>query len=156
MSGKVQPGRVVRPARKGDEGAWLEMWREFVTIGPEPAAADAPAYVWTQVHDPASPMNLLIAELDGAPVGFLLYVTHPYSWSPRECCYLLDLYVRPAARGKGRGRALIDALAELGRKAGWLRVYWMTQADNAPAQALYDKVAVRSALVRYDMYLSGH
>ena len=57
---------IVRPAEHGDESAWLEMWRDFTAIGPEPAAPGAPAYVWAQVHDPASPMKLLIAELDGA------------------------------------------------------------------------------------------
>jgi ribosomal protein S18 acetylase RimI-like enzyme len=54
------------------------------------------------------------------------------------------------------GRRLIQALAERGRAAGWLKIYWMTQADNAAAQALYDKLAKRSPLVRYDLLLAPH
>ncbi len=99
---------------------------------------------------------VVAADSEDRVVGFVLYVTHSYSWSTRPVCYLLDLYVRPESRQQGLGRALIDALAEIGRKEGWLKIYWMTQADNAMAQALYDKVAERSPLVRYDLYLAPH
>ena len=147
---------AVRAAHAADEGAWLEMWADFVRDGPEPCAPDAPALTWRRVLDAASPLDCLIAEEHGAPIGFLLYVTHPYSWSTRAVCYLLDLYVRPDHRGRGHGRALLEALDRTGRTAGWLKIYWMTQADNRLSQALYDKLATRSPLVRYDLYLAPH
>jgi hypothetical protein len=50
----------------------------------------------------------------------------------------------------------MEALAALGRREGWLKIYWMTQADNVTAQRLYDKLATRSPLVRYDMMLNEH
>ena len=69
---------------------------------------------------------------------------------------IVDLYVEPEGRGKGIGTALIERLAEIGRASGWLKVYWMTQADNDKAHALYGKMAKRSSLVRYDMHLNGY
>ena len=152
----AQPANVrVRDAEVGDEAAWRSLWRDFVVGGPEPCAEGAADYVWRNVQDSGSPMRLLLAEAGNrAPAGFLLYVTHPYSWSPRLACYLLDLYVVPAARGRRIGQTLIEILAERGRQDGWYKIYWMTQSDNAPAQALYDRLAERSALVRYDLMLN--
>lgn len=145
----------IRGARAADGPAWLAMWNAFVTSGPEPCAPDAPALAWSRILDPQNPLKCLIAEdAAGQQVGFLVYATQPYGWSRRPICYLQDLYVAPDARGRGRGRALIDALARIGRDAGWLRIYWMTQADNAIAQTLYDRVAKRSPLVRYDLQLA--
>jgi GNAT superfamily N-acetyltransferase len=147
----------IRDVAPSDEQRWYAMFAALVATGPEPCAPDAPAYVWGCVSAADHPMRLLIAAdaADNA-VGFLLYLTHPYSWSRRPIAYLLDLYVEPAKRGRGIGTALIERLAELGREAGWLKIYWMTQADNDKAHALYSKLAQRSPLVRYDLYLNEH
>jgi ribosomal protein S18 acetylase RimI-like enzyme len=147
----------IRAARPADEAAWRRMWADFIKEGPEPCAEEAPTSVWRGVHDESSPYGLLLAvDEQDRPQGFVLYVIHPWSWSARPACYLLDLYVAPEARGQGKGRALMEALAAQGRREGWLKIYWMTQADNATAQRLYDKFATRSPLVRYDMLLNEH
>jgi len=148
---------TVRPAAAGDEAAFLEMWSDFVQVATEPCPPEAAEVAFHRVLDPANTLGCLIAlSREGKQVGFALYVTHPYSWSTRDVCYLLDLYVRPEARGRGHGRALLDELSRIGREAGWLRINWMTQPDNALAHSLYDKVAERCPLVRYDLYLSPH
>lgn len=153
----ADPAGTVRAAAPGDEPAFLEMWRDFVQVGPEPCPPEAPALAFRRALDAASPMRCLIAEsAEARPVGFALYVVHPYSWSTRDVCYLLDLYVRPEARGRRHGSALIEEMARIGRAAGWLRINWMAQPDNPLAHALYGKVAKRSPLVRYDLYLSPH
>jgi ribosomal protein S18 acetylase RimI-like enzyme len=154
---QTTPRAHIRPARAEDEQDWIAMWRDFTKTGPEPCAPDAAAAVWRRVTDPSDPMKCVVAVgSEDRAVGFVLYLTHAYSWSTRLVCYLLDLYVRPEERRQGLGRALIDALADIGRADGWLKIYWMAQADNAAARALYDKVAARSPLVRYDLYLAPH
>ena len=151
------PGTTVRAATAHDEKPWLEMWRDFVLSGPEPCAPTAADVAWRRIMDPANPMECLVATDAGdVAIGFLLYVTHPYGWSSRSVCYLQDLYVRPDARRRGCGRALIETLSDAGRRAGWLKIYWMTQEDNVVARRLYDTIAVRSPLVRYDLQLAPH
>ena len=157
QGGRKQMKFTIRPAQASDRERWLSMFERHAALGPEPCAPEAPAYVWNCVLDQKEAMQLLIAadETDTA-IGFLLYLSHPYSWSRRLITYLFDLYVEPDARGIGVGTSLMERLAEIGREAGWLKIYWMTQVDNDKARALYDKVAERSPLIRYDLYLNSY
>jgi ribosomal protein S18 acetylase RimI-like enzyme len=64
-------------------------------------------------------------------------------------CYLEDLFVAEAARGRGLGRTLIEAVYEKAQAANASRVYWLTQASNAEARMLYDKVADNLGFIQY-------
>jgi GNAT superfamily N-acetyltransferase len=56
-------------------------------------------------------------------------------------CYLHDLFTAEAARGKGEGRKLIEAVYGRARHSGVVNVYWRTHAANVTARRLYDSVA---------------
>jgi GNAT superfamily N-acetyltransferase len=62
---------------------------------------------------------------------------------------LQDLFTAEPARGKGIGRALINAVYEQAKLAGASRVYWQTHETNQTAMQLYDKVAERSGFLVY-------
>ena len=94
-------------------------------------------------------MEALVAEHGGDVVGFVNYVLHATTWGTAETCYLEDLFVSPAARGSGAGRALIEAVLERSRSRGWDNVYWHTRRDNARARVLYDSLAEADDFVRY-------
>ncbi len=150
-------GFLIRPCTAGDEQRFLEMFRDLVASGPEPCAPEAPAHVWCCVMSPEGPMRMLIAEsAGGRPVGFALWVTFPYSWSARPVAYLLDVLVEQEMRRLGIGTALIEAVGAIGKREGWMKLFWMTQADNLEARAVYNRIAERSPLVRYDMFLNPH
>ena len=82
-------------------------------------------------------------------VGFVNCVLHPSTWGAADTCYLEDLFVSPAVRGSGAGRALIEAVVERARSRGLEKVYWHTRRDNARARALYDSLAEVDDFVRY-------
>ena len=119
-----------------------------------PAADDRE--LWRRIMGPDYPIGALVC---GPPagesplVGFANYVLRPHTFSSRMVCYLEDLWVDPSARGAGWGRKVIDALVIRGRDRGWRRVYWHTEADNAPARRLYDRVSRLTDYVRYDITL---
>lgn len=63
------------------------------------------------------------------------------------------LWVEPAARRAGIGRSLIESLVARGKEQDWSRLYWHTEADNAAARTLYDRIARATNYVRYDIVL---
>lgn len=89
------------------------------------------------------------AHVDGRLVGVTHCLLHTGIWTPKVC-YLEDLFVEPAARGRGVARALVDAIAHFSHAVGATRLYWLTHETNATARALYDKVAKYSGFVEYE------
>lgn len=93
-----------------------------------------------------------MARRGGEIVGFSISVLHEGTWVAAPVCYLEDLFVAPACRGAGVGRALIEDLVRLGKEKGWSRLYWHTRHDN-PARRLYDGFVEADDFVRYRMDL---
>ena len=92
---------------------------------------------------PRPHFTCLVAELDGAVVGFALY--HPiYSTWQGRSMYLEDLYVQPAHRGRGVGTALLARVAAEAEAAGCARLDWSVLTWNEPAIRVYERIgAVR-------------
>jgi len=81
-----------------------------------------------------------IALADGTPAGFALWFYSVSTFEGRHGIYLEDLYVRPAARGRGLGRALLAGLARRCVAENLARLDWAVLDWNAPAQAFYDSL----------------
>ncbi len=79
----------------------------------------------------------LIAELDGAPVGLALFFHNFSTWTGWRGLYLEDLYVTPAARGAGVGKALLTRLAAIAVERGCARFEWQVLTWNTPAIDFY-------------------
>jgi GNAT superfamily N-acetyltransferase len=79
-----------------------------------------------------------IAETDGIPVGFAFWFYSVSTFEGRHGIYLEDLYVRPAARGAGVGKALLAHLARRCLAEDLARLEWAVLDWNTPAIAFYD------------------
>ena len=82
-------------------------------------------------------------------MGLVHFVLHRSTWMAGPTCYLQDLFTAETARGRGVGRALIEAVYKRAGEAGAGRVYWLTHETNATAMVLYDRIAERSGFVQY-------
>ena len=96
----------------------------------------------------------LVAEVDGKVCGIVHYTFQNSTRSPINYCYLEDLFVDPLIRGKGAGRALIDAVQDIAIKTGSSRLYWNTDATNETARKLYDSYVKESGKVQYRIPLN--
>jgi GNAT superfamily N-acetyltransferase len=81
--------------------------------------------------------EVLIAEEDGRPVGFALFMHNYSTFLARPGIYLEDLFVRPAHRGKGHGKALLQALARIAVDRGCGRFEWAVLDWNTPSIEFY-------------------
>jgi len=141
----------VRALAYDDRPVWEPMWHAYCAFYETAIPQVTTDTTFVRLCDRATPMHgsLVVDEATGEAFGFAHIVVHPFTWSPLAACYLEDLFVIPAARRRGAGRALIDELIARADRAGWGRLYWMTREDNAAARRLYDTFTQRDDFVRY-------
>jgi GNAT superfamily N-acetyltransferase len=143
----------VRDATPGDKPDFLRLWQAYLAFYQTDLAPAVTLATWDRLMDPASPVKARLALIDGQVQGFAIHLHHPSTWVATEDCYLEDLYVTEAARGRGLGRALIDDLVALARLRGWSRLYWHTHETNTRARALYDTYTQSDGHIRYRLRL---
>ena len=148
----------VRFVTREDYAEWLPLWEgynRFYGRFDATALPDAITRVtWERFFDAYEPMYAMVAqdiaaEKTGRLVGLVHYLWHRSAITIEPTCYLQDLFTADAARGRGVGRALIEAVYEQARLAGVAQVYWRTHATNATARRLYDQVAEESGSLVY-------
>lgn len=139
----------VRPLRPDERAAWEPLWNGYLIFYETALPAEVTEAAWQRMHDPGEPMFGLGAYADGNLVGIVHYLFHRSFWTIGDYCYLQDLFVSEAGRGKGAGRALIQAVERAAREAGASRVHWLTKEGNHTARALYDTLADRSGFIQY-------
>ena len=141
---------VIRPLEPSDALEWRRLWRDYLEFyGTELPEAIYEAS-FARLTDPAvADYNGLVALRDNRPVGLAHYIFHRHGWRIEEVCYLQDLYVAPEARGAGVGRALVEAVYAAADAAGRPEVYWLTEASNAEARRLYDRVGQVTPFIKY-------
>jgi GNAT superfamily N-acetyltransferase len=108
---------------------------------------------WGRFFDHYEPVHCLVADEAGKLLGIAHYLYHRNTTMIAPTCYLQDLFTHADARGRGIGRALIEAVYDRAKAVGAPRVYWQTHETNATAQRLYDAVAERSGFIVYRKHL---
>ncbi|KQM68030.1 GNAT family acetyltransferase [Sphingomonas sp. Leaf17] len=132
---------VIRPATPADMPTILRFVRELATFERAPDAVLATEAMLTDaLFGPHPAAEAVIAETDGASLGFALFFHNFSTWEGRRGLYLEDLYVTPAARGRGIGKALLRHLAALAVARGCARFEWSVLDWNADAIAFYRSV----------------
>jgi GNAT superfamily N-acetyltransferase len=143
----------IRDATPNDEAAWRGLWSAYLAfykVGLDPAITD---HTWARLMLPSSPLKARLAVEDGTVLGFAIRQNHPSTWVLGDDCYLEDLFITDAARGRGIGRALIEDLMALARSNGWHRLYWHTDEANTNARQLYDRIVKSDGHIRYRLKL---
>lgn len=88
----------------------------------------------------AGSARALVCSVDGEPAGFAVYFFNYSTWQGRKGLYLEDLYVTPALRGSGAGKALLRHLAGIAVAEGCGRFEWSVLDWNEPALKFYESI----------------
>jgi GNAT superfamily N-acetyltransferase len=143
----------IRSIIREDFDQWLPLWDAYNhfygRFGPTALASEITETTWARFFDPHELVHALVAEDGGQLVGLVHYLFHRSTTMIRPTCYLQDLFTTENVRGKGIGRALIEAVYDQAKSAGSTRVYWQTHETNQTAMKLYDTVASRSGFLIY-------
>ncbi len=132
---------TIRAAAPADVPAMLQLIIDLAVYEREPDAVKATvAGLADTLFGPTPTAEAIVAEADGVVVGMALFFTNYSTWSGKNGLYLEDLYVTPAARGSGLGKALLRRLAALAVERGYARVEWSVLDWNDPAIGFYRSI----------------
>ncbi|MER8015736.1 GNAT family N-acetyltransferase [Streptomyces griseoluteus] len=137
---------MIRTARPDDVPVIHTMIRELAAYEKEPDAARATEAQLREAlfgERPAAFAHLAVDDATGEPAGFALWFLNFSTWRGVHGVHLEDLYVRPAARGGGHGRALLTELARICAERGYERLEWSVLNWNRPAIGFYEKLGAR-------------
>jgi GNAT superfamily N-acetyltransferase len=130
---------TVRPATADDVPVVLALIRELAVYEREPDAVQTTEPQLRAALFGPEPVAWCHVAVDdrGAVAGFALWHLTFSTWRGTAGIWLEDLFVRPEARGRGHGRALLAELARTCTRRGYSRLAWWVLDWNAPAIGFY-------------------
>jgi GNAT superfamily N-acetyltransferase len=151
---------TIRPATPADVPTILNFIRELALYEREPDAVLATEADLLRDGFPAGfgatpRFRCLIADLNATSVGFALYFTSYSTWLGHHGIRLEDLYVTPAHRKQGIGKALLTALARIAVDEGCPRLEWDVLTWNQPAIDVYEAIGATTQTEWRIMRLTG-
>ena len=129
---------MIRPAQPQDVAAIYTLIRELAeyerSLDEVVATQDLLA---SSLFGPEPAVFAHVAEHEGSVVGFALWFLSYSTWLGTHGIYLEDLYVTPAMRGSGLGKALLAELAGICVQRGYGRLQWWVLDWNSAAIGFY-------------------
>lgn len=142
----------VRPLTHDDYDLWRPLW-DGNNLGEYDA--EVTTTTWRRLTDADNWLvNGVCAMQDKEMVGIVHYILHPTTGQVNPVCYMQDVYVAPNHRRKGIGKQLVTAITEKGAQEQWARMYWLTQADNVEAKAMYENFGIKLDFTFYVLPIS--
>lgn len=133
-------GVSIRLAEREDVGLVLRFIKELADYEKLLSEVVATEEILMETIFERRAAEVVIAELDGEPVGFALFFHNFSTFLGRPGLYLEDLYVRPEIRGKGIGKLLLSYLAKLALDRGCGRFEWWCLDWNTPSIDFYKSI----------------
>ena len=134
----------IRPATPADLPLIAELIRalaDYEKLAHEVCFDDAT--LAAKLFGPRPYAEVIIGEVDGTAQGFALFFHNFSTFEGRPGVYLEDLFVRPAARGSGLGKAMLAELAGIAVERDCARLEWSVLDWNEPAIGFYKALGAK-------------
>jgi GNAT superfamily N-acetyltransferase len=135
--------------------AWRAQYLRYAAALGERADDAVATTVWSWLLRRTHGVEGVLAVAGDELTGFAHFRPFPRTLDGNEACFLDDVWVTESHRGTGLAEALIERVRTIARERGWTHVRWVTDARNARARALYDRIAEDAGLVTYRVAASG-
>ncbi|MGY1806343.1 GNAT family N-acetyltransferase [Blastococcus sp. SYSU D00669] len=132
---------TIRPAGPDDAPEVAAMVREIAEHEDQSAHVHVDEALWRTLLGRPD-VTVLLAERDGAAVGYVSAVRRLHLWTGGDVLALDDLFVRPGCRSGGVGRRLMTALAAVAAPERLL-ITWGVEPENTDAQRFYRRLGAR-------------
>ena len=137
-------GLTIRKARKGDEDLVLTLLHELAEYEKLLDRFHITSEIIARDYFREQPLlNCDLAFEGGTPMGIAAWYWTYHSFAAQRGIYLEDLFVRPAARGKGYGKALLVHLAKTAVDAGGAQIAWEVLPWNTPSIEFYELIGAK-------------
>lgn len=142
----------VTELRADDKERWTELWRAYLAFYEATLPPEVFESTWQRLQSKSGALRGFgVRESNSTPLlGITHWFLHESAWTSDPVCYLQDLFVDPAERGKGYARRLIEAVAHAAKELGCVECHWLTHEKNSQARLLYDKVAKYRGFIEYE------
>lgn len=141
---RINSDVVIREATANDAAVILGFIRELAVYEKEPdAVVTTEEEIAENLFDPDTTTEAVICLCESEAVGCAVYFLNFSTWLGRNGLYLEDLYVSPAHRGKGFGKALLKHLAQIAVDRDCGRFEWSVLDWNTPAIEFYEALGAR-------------
>ena len=143
---------TIRAAREDDFFPWLTLYEGYAAFYAQPLTDERAVRTWQWIVRGDHGLRAFLVEDDeGGLIGLAHVRTIAQPLEGTTGLYLDDLFVAESARGSGTATRLLEHLRSLAAAEGHSGVSWITAADNATAQSVYDRMAKRTTWVTYEM-----
>lgn len=131
------PDNAIRTADRSDAEAIAQLLHDFNVEFDEPTPE--PAALAPRIRELLTGDDFVVLVAGTGPEGLAVLRFYPSMWSEALECYMAELYVQPAHRGRGIGRALMEATLDAARAKGADYIGLSTSEDDVAARALYER-----------------
>jgi GNAT superfamily N-acetyltransferase len=134
----------IRAARRDDSALIFALVRELADYEKLADEVDATEdAISAALFSDAPRLYCDIAEWEGETAGFAVWFLNFSTFRGRHGIYVEDIFVRPACRGRGIGKALMVQLARRCVERGYARCEWAVLDWNAPSIAFYKSIGAK-------------
>lgn len=144
----------VRPISNTDYEIWCDLYSAYAEFYQAAQTKEMRDEVWSWLQNENHEVKGFIALSDeGLAVGIAHYRPFSRPLSASIGGFLDDLFVTPNYRGSEISKRLIEAVVKVGKEKNWSVIRWITAESNYRARGCYDKLAMQTKWVTYDIKL---
>ena len=142
---------------KNDYQSWKIIFKEYLTFYNSELTDSTIKSSWDKIINKDEQIYCLgcykSSEKNKELIGIMNFIFHKSTWSKKHVCYLEDLFIQEDYRLKGCASLLIKNLVKICKISHIEKIYWKTKSDNYQAQSLYNKFAIQTDFLEYEILL---